>query len=171
MLLDCNGIEVHRGNGGFKMTTNNRMELYGVLKGLNSIRDASRVLVKSDSKYVVYGISRWIRKWVRTDYDGKKNRDLWEGIWRMMNYHTVSSVWVKGHNGNKYNEIADSLASCGGSILNDLSEDIGYDASSKGFYGKEKNEGRFVRRGDYEKAVKGNITLEHRLNRVLIIND
>lgn len=96
-------------------TTNNRMELTAALKALQAIDDETGyVTVYTDSKYVVNGITKWIRKWIKNDWKikGKDvlNKDLWQELHYYAVLRSVSWNWVKGHNGNIGNERADFLA-------------------------------------------------------------
>lgn len=97
---------------GFRMTTNNRMELLAVIVGLESIKkDGWTVKIVSDSKYVVDAVEKgWVKNWVAKDFKGKKNRDLWERFLKVYYRHRVSFQWVKGHAGHPENERCDELA-------------------------------------------------------------
>ncbi|NQZ77603.1 MAG: ribonuclease HI [Ekhidna sp.] len=99
-------------SGGFRMTTNNRMELLAVIEGLEAIKKPGwKVLVVSDSKYVVDAVTKgWLKGWVVKDFKGKKNRDLWERYLRASAPHDVRFQWVKGHAGHPENERCDQLA-------------------------------------------------------------
>lgn len=93
-------------------TTNNRMELMGPIRALESLNGPHTVTIHSDSKYVVDGITKWIINWRRTGWKNGtvKNRDLWERLAGIAAKHQVSWVWVKGHAGVPLNERADELA-------------------------------------------------------------
>ena len=97
---------------GFKLTTNNRMELLAVIVALESIKkDKSEIKIYSDSKYVVDSVERkWIFDWERKSFNKKKNSDLWMRFLLIYRKHNVSFVWVKGHANNKENERCDFLA-------------------------------------------------------------
>ncbi len=97
---------------GFRMTTNNRMELLAVIIGLEAIKKPGwKVLVVSDSKYVVDAVTKgWLMGWVKKDFKGKKNRDLWERYLKAAVSHDVRFQWVKGHAGHPENERCDQLA-------------------------------------------------------------
>ena len=97
---------------GFRMTTNNRMELLAVIVGLEAIKKPGwNVLVVSDSKYVVDSVTKgWLKGWVVKDFKGKKNRDLWERYLKAAAAHDVRFQWVKGHAGHPENERCDQLA-------------------------------------------------------------
>ncbi|MCX2745788.1 ribonuclease HI [Mangrovivirga sp. M17] len=97
---------------GFRKTTNNRMELLAVIKGLEQIKkEGWDVTIYSDSKYVVDSVSKgWLWGWVKKGFKGKKNADLWRKFIPLYNKHNVKFVWVKGHAGNPMNERCDQLA-------------------------------------------------------------
>ncbi len=97
---------------GFRKTTNNRMELLAVIVGLEAIKKPGwNVKVVSDSKYVVDAVTKdWLTNWVKKDFKGKKNRDLWERYLKAAAPHQVTFQWVKGHAGHPENERCDELA-------------------------------------------------------------
>ena len=97
---------------GYKLTTNNRMELMAVIVGLEALKiPQSTVTVYSDSQYVVNALEKnWLFDWEKKRFKGKKNADLWIRFLKVYRCHTVNFVWVKGHDGNKENERCDKLA-------------------------------------------------------------
>ncbi len=97
---------------GFRMTTNNRMELLAVIVGLEAIKKPKwNVKVVSDSKYVVDAVSKgWLDGWVKKGFKGKKNQDLWERYLKAAASHNVHFEWIKGHAGHPENERCDQLA-------------------------------------------------------------
>lgn len=97
---------------GYRMTTNNRMELLSVIAALEAIKDRGHnVLIYSDSKYVVDAVEKkWVFGWLQKGFKGKKNEDLWRRFLNIYPRHNVKFVWVKGHAGNKENERCDELA-------------------------------------------------------------
>ena len=97
---------------GFRMTTNNRMELLAVIVGLEAIKKPGwKVKVVSDSKYVVDAVTKkWLDGWVVKNFKDKKNRDLWERYIKASAPHEVVFQWVKGHAGHPENERCDQLA-------------------------------------------------------------
>lgn len=97
---------------GFRLTTNNRMELLAVIVALESIKKAGEeVVVYSDSKYVVDAVEKkWLFSWEKTNFKKKKNPDLWIRFLKVFRVHKVSFIWVKGHANNKENERCDTLA-------------------------------------------------------------
>lgn len=115
---------------GFKLTTNNRMELLAVIKGLETLKyEGSEVTIYSDSKYVVDSVEKgWVFGWEKKGYKDKKNPDLWQRFLRAYRRHNVKFIWVKGHNGNPENERCDTLAVAAANSGN-LLEDTGYTES------------------------------------------
>ena len=101
---------------GFDVTTNNRMELLGVITGLEALRFPCEVDVYSDSQYVVKAFNEhWVDRWIRSGWKTAsrqpvKNQELWERLLRAMQPHTVRYHWVKGHAGHPENERCDRLA-------------------------------------------------------------
>ena len=106
---------------GFRLTTNNRMELLAVIKGLEAIKTkGSEVMVVSDSKYVIEAVEKgWLWNWIKIGFKNKKNKDLWIRFVNIYRQHKVRFQWIKGHNGHPENERCDQLA-VGGAVLNDL---------------------------------------------------
>lgn len=99
-------------SGGFRLTTNNRMELLAVIIALETLKfDGTDVTIYSDSKYVVDAITKgWVFGWEKKGFAKKKNPDLWKRFLKIYTKHKVEFVWVKGHAGNELNEVADRLA-------------------------------------------------------------
>ena len=106
------GEHVKKMSEGFRLTTNNRMELMAVIVGLEALtRDGVEVDVYSDSKYVVDAVmKRWVFNWEKKGYKDKKNPDLWQRFLRIYRKHHVTFHWVKGHAGNPLNERVDAMA-------------------------------------------------------------
>jgi ribonuclease HI len=114
---------------GFRRTTNNRMELLAVIKGLEAIKEPGwNVLIYSDSKYVVDAVDKgWLFDWEKKYFKGKKNEDLWRKFLHEYRKHKVRFQWVKGHAGNPGNERCDEIATqCADG--SDLKPDHGYEA-------------------------------------------
>lgn len=103
-------------SAGYKMTTNNRMEMMAAIAGLSSLEEPSKVLLYSDSRYVVDAITKgWAEKWKAKDWqrnakEKAKNPDLWEEMLNLCKKHQVTFQWVKAHAGNRENERCDRLA-------------------------------------------------------------
>lgn len=99
-------------SAGYRMTTNNRMELMAVIVGLESIKkDGWPVKIVTDSKYVVDAVEKgWLQGWVKKDFKGKKNPDLWKRFLKVFGRHKVKFNWIKGHSGHPENERCDELA-------------------------------------------------------------
>ena len=97
---------------GFKLTTNNRMELLAVIIALEEIKkENSEIILYSDSKYVVDAVVKnWVFGWEKKNFNKKKNHDLWIRFLKIYRKHKVSFVWIKGHADNKENERCDVLA-------------------------------------------------------------
>jgi len=105
-------------HGGEALTTNNRMELMAVIKGLQALKRPCHVDVTTDSQYVKNGITQWIHNWKRNGWRTAarkpvKNDDLWRLLDEAVARHKVSWHWVKGHSGHPENERADALANRG----------------------------------------------------------
>jgi ribonuclease HI len=104
--------------GGEHETTNNRMELMAVIKGLSALQRSCEVTVTSDSTYVLKGIQEWMPNWKKKGWKTAskkpvKNVDLWQQLDELVELHTINWQWVKGHSGHAENEIADQLANRG----------------------------------------------------------
>ena len=102
-------------SGGAPQTTNNRMELTGVIEALTTLTEPCDVTLYSDSKYVTDAINkRWLDSWVAKNWKKKdgavKNPDLWQQLLPLLEKHRVAFVWVKGHAENEYNNRCDELA-------------------------------------------------------------
>ena len=112
---------------GFKLTTNNRMELLAVIAGLESLKlPMCNVTVYTDSRYVADAVEKgWLFQWESKNFRNKKNRDLWLRFLRIFRQHKVRFVWVKGHANNIENELCDRLAT-GAITAGNLLEDEGY---------------------------------------------
>lgn len=116
---------------GYKLTTNNRMELRAVIAGLQQLKEPCRVTVCTDSQYVKNGITSWIKSWKRNGWRTStkapvKNQDLWQLLDQECLRHEVSWTWVKGHAGHLENERCDALArtAAQGSDLQDDAEEL-----------------------------------------------
>ena len=112
---------------GFRLTTNNRMELLAVIKGLEALKvEGCNVTIYSDSRYVVDAVTKgWVFGWEKKGFKEKKNPDLWQRFLKVFRRHTVRFVWVKGHDGNTENERCDRLAVAAANQP-DLPDDNGY---------------------------------------------
>ena len=104
--------------GGEVFTTNNRMELMAVIMGLEALKKPCRVVITTDSKYVLSGITEWMPNWKKRNWKtaNKKpvlNAELWRRLDALVSQYEVSWQWVKGHSGHPENEIADQLANRG----------------------------------------------------------
>ena len=103
-------------SGAEKNTTNNRMELLGVINALKALKKPCQVEIFSDSKYVVDSIKkRWVfnwqkNNWIKPNKQKALNQDLWEELLNLLKIHKTEFFWVKGHSENKENELCDKLA-------------------------------------------------------------
>lgn len=119
-------------SGGFRETTNNRMELLACIEGLKALKRPGKVVLTSDSKYVVNAIEKgWAKKWRSKGWKlspskPAKNPDLWEQLLNLCAIHEVEFKWVKGHNNHPENERCDELA-VAASQGNELAADEGFE--------------------------------------------
>ena len=105
-------------HGGAEHTTNNRMEISAVIHALKALRQASSVELWTDSQYVQKGVTEWLEGWKKRGWktaskDPVKNADLWQELDELLPKHKISWHWVRGHNGDPGNELADQLANRG----------------------------------------------------------
>jgi len=117
-------------SGGYRRTTNNRMELMAVIAGLEALnREGLNILIYSDSQYVVKAVEEgWLKKWIATNFKGdKKNPDLWKRFYELSLKHKIRFKWVKGHADNPHNNRCDELATAAADGKG-LQEDEGYTA-------------------------------------------
>ena len=101
--------------GGFKQTTNNRMELMAAIVGLESLKEDCSVVLTTDSQYVRLGITQWLKNWKRNNWrtsqkEPVKNKDLWQRLDAASSRHQIDWQWVNGHAGHPENERCDELA-------------------------------------------------------------
>ncbi len=113
-LLRCDGAEKEL-SGYEPMTTNNRMEMMGVIKALEALKKPSTATIYSDSQYVIKGMTEWLKGWKAKGWktaskDPVKNVDLWQQLDALAAKHTLKWQWVKGHNDHPENERVDALA-------------------------------------------------------------
>ncbi len=105
-------------HGGERKTTNNRMELTAAIEALNALKGSRKVVLHTDSKYVMDGITSWMANWKKRGWKTAakkpvKNVDLWQALDEAASRHEVDWKWVRGHTGNAGNEEADALANLG----------------------------------------------------------
>jgi len=117
---------------GFRLTTNNRMELLAVIVGIESLKTENTIItVYSDSRYVVDAINKnWINAWIKRNFKKVKNPDLWKRLIPLLQKHQVNFVWIKGHNNHHENERCDELA-VEASKQSELKIDIEYENQTK----------------------------------------
>ena len=122
-ILEYNGREKEL-SGNDKSTTNNKMELTGVIEGLKALKAPCEVKIFSDSNYVVKGINEWLSSWIKNNWrtsnkKAVKNKNLWIEYIKYSEIHNIEAIWVKGHNGHEYNERCDKLATEQANIAKD----------------------------------------------------
>ncbi|MBU0493926.1 MAG: ribonuclease HI [Chloroflexi bacterium] len=123
-------------SGGFRRTTNNRMELLACIEGLKILSRRCRVILYSDSKYVINGMTKgWVRRWQARDWtllngEPAKNVDLWQQLYDLCQRHDVEFRWVRGHSGDPDNERCDQLAVAAAQGRN-LAVDAVYEAENR----------------------------------------
>lgn len=121
-------------SGGYRLTTNNRMELTAAIRGLAALKEPCQVVLFSDSEYLVNAVEKgWARRWQangwrRQNKKKAENIDLWEELLELCERHQVHFEWVKGHAGHSENEHCDQLAVSAAQSL-ELAEDTGYEDS------------------------------------------
>ncbi len=124
-------------SGGFRLTTNNRMEILAAIKGLEALKYPSRVTLYTDSQYLVNAINKgWARRWQANDWRRNKkekaaNADLWVEMLGLYDEHDVTLHWVRGHAGIPDNERCDALAR-EAAQGDELPPDLGYEAETAG---------------------------------------
>jgi len=113
-ILEFNG-HIKELSGADSLTTNNQMELIGVIEGLKALKEPCDVSIYSDSKYVVQGINEWLGNWIKNNWKTAskkpvKNQELWQDYIKVSKDHKINANWVKGHAGHPQNERCDELA-------------------------------------------------------------
>lgn len=113
-VLLAGDTPIDRKSGFFPSATNNEMELTAMINGLKTAyeKGVRHVSAFSDSQYVVYGITRWVTEWLKQDPSlaGRRNAELWLELVRLSGlFETITFTWVKGHNGNRWNEMCDGM--------------------------------------------------------------
>lgn len=128
-------------SGGFRQTTNNRMEILAVIKALEVLKEPCEIDLYSDSRYVVDAVNQnWLKNWQRngwrkSDKSDVLNRDLWERLSRLMPKHQIHFHWIKGHASNPCNDHCDQLASAAAlAPLEKLQQDLVFEAGDGGFF-------------------------------------
>jgi ribonuclease HI len=130
-VLKCGSHEKEI-TGGFRKSTNNRMELMAVIVALEALKkNSSKVTVYTDSEYVANSVEKgWLFTWEKKDFSGKKNKDLWLRFLNAYRRHIVAIKWVKGHAGNEGNELCDILSKAS-AISKPQEIDEGYESTNK----------------------------------------
>ncbi len=136
IILRYNGISKEFSRG-FSLTTNNRMEIMGIVCGLEMLKTKSNVHVYTDSNYVVKAVNdKWIESWIRKGWKTStgaqvQNIDLWKRLCDMLEKHNVTFNWIKGHDGHPENERCDILAKSSYADNESLCVDEGYEPEKK----------------------------------------
>ena len=107
--------QIKKISGSVKGTTNNKMELMAPIKALQEVKEQKQIEIYTDSQYVKLGITNWIHKWIKNNWQTSKkepvkNKDLWMELYDLTKSHEIKWIWVKAHAGNKLNEEVDLLA-------------------------------------------------------------
>ena len=107
--------EVKKISGSVKDTTNNKMELMAPIKALQEVKEQQSIEIYTDSQYVKFGITEWIHKWIKNNWQTSKkepvkNKELWIKLYELTKSHEIKWIWVKAHAGNTLNEEVDLLA-------------------------------------------------------------
>ena len=110
-----NDNQIKKISGSVKDTTNNKMELMAPIKALQEVKEKKPIEIYTDSQYVKLGITGWIHKWIKNNWQTSKkepvkNKDLWMELYDLTKSHEIKWIWVKAHAGNKLNEEVDLLA-------------------------------------------------------------
>lgn len=117
--------------GGENNTTNNRMELTATIKALSKIKQHNcNIIIYTDSKYVKYGITQWIYKWIKNKWKTSskkpvKNKDLWQKLYEESRKHKIQWKWIKSHNNDNMNNLADLLAKKGAKEIKESTKKVG----------------------------------------------
>lgn len=137
IVLKFNGKEKEI-SGGFRKTTNNRMELLAVIVALENIKTNTHPIeIYSDSKYVIDAITnKWLNSWVLKQFKGKKNKDLWLRYLAAQTHFNLTFYWVKGHAGHPENERCDVLA-VQAATSNPQEVDVGFELSENKLFGAD----------------------------------
>jgi ribonuclease HI len=132
LLYNSNRKEL---SGGYRRTTNNRMEILAAIAGLEALKEPCRVTLYSDSQYLVHAMQKgWAHRWQangwrRSNKEKAINPDLWERLLELCRTHSVRFEWVRGHAGHSENELCDALAKAAARGP-DLAIDWGYEKAS-----------------------------------------
>ena len=113
-IINNNG-NIKKISGSEKRTTNNRMELMAPIKALQEVKEKKPIEIYTDSQYVKLGITDWIHKWIKNNWQTSKkepvkNKELWMELYELTKYYEIKWIWVKAHAGNALNEQVDLLA-------------------------------------------------------------
>jgi len=157
-LLIINGKVHQELYGGFRKTTNNRMELFASIMALEVLKEPCRVKLYSDSKYLIEPFnSEWIDGWKTREFKKVKNPDLWKRLLAQYERHKIDFIWVKGHANNTHNERCDILASIGinkhdlidENFENGISQNIFIKTENIKNLEKTKKKENLIKKGDF----------------------
>jgi ribonuclease HI len=115
IILECEGKRTEK-SGGFRNTTNNRMEITAAIIALESLKEKNRVMIYTDSEYLVNSMTKgWVKKWrandwVKSDKRPALNPDLWDKLLKLCEKNEVKFIWIQGHSNHRENERCDRLA-------------------------------------------------------------
>lgn len=138
VILMANGVPDKELSQGYRLTTNNRMELMAVIAGLKALKkEGLTITFYTDSQYIVKSVEEgWLKNWMATDFKGgKKNKDLWTEYHRLAQKHKIRFIWVKGHADNPYNNRCDELATSAADS-NHLLIDEGYEQDKNSLFNR-----------------------------------
>ena len=158
IICDASGKVIQELYSGYRKTTNNRMEIRGVLETLKYFKEPTELIITSDSQYVVNTINEgWVRKWfVNKDYS-KANLDLWFELLDYLDFHKVTMQWTKGHANNAMNNRVDELCQFAANCLN-LPEDEYTNNSKEGGESLVSESETWRSDGTYSRSENGKIT-------------
>jgi ribonuclease HI len=138
VILMADKVPAKELSQGYRLTTNNRMELMGVIAGLKALKkEGLTITFYTDSQYIVKSVEEgWLKNWMATDFKGgKKNKDLWTEYYHLAQKHQIRFVWVKGHADNPYNNRCDELATSAADGR-DLLVDEGYERDKNSLFNR-----------------------------------
>jgi ribonuclease HI len=138
VILMADKVPTKELSQGYRLTTNNRMELMAIIAALKALKkEGLNITFYTDSQYVVKSVQEgWLKNWMDTDFKGgKKNRDLWTLYHQLAQKHTIRFIWVKGHGDNPYNNRCDELATAAADS-NYLLIDEGYEQDKNNLYNR-----------------------------------
>ena len=97
-------------SGACENTTNNKMELLAIIQALKALKQPCNINLYTDSNLMVQSINLWLKDWIKKDFKGKKNIELWKEYINVSKIHKINAIWIKAHNGHVENELCDKMA-------------------------------------------------------------